>query len=193
MHGAGGGIYANEDKKYIFDLVGMNNGFNMQILDILCEKMKKINIYIWCSIKQVPKLLNYFINKKCNYTILTWHKTNPVPACANKYLSDTEFCIHFREKGVKILGNFSTKKTYYISPLNVNDKKKYKHPTIKPLNIIENLIINSSQENDIVLDCFMGSGTTGVACKRLNRNFIGIEIDEKYFEIAKKRIEEVEK
>lgn len=73
----------------------------------------------------------------------------------------------------------------------MEDKKLYKHPTIKPLNIIENLVINSSNENDVVLDCFMGSGTTGVACKKLNRKFIGIEIDEKYFEIAKNRIEEV--
>ena len=46
-----------------------------------------------------------------------------------------------------------------------------------------------SNENDTVLDCFMGSGTTGVACKELNRNFIGIELDEKYFEISKERIE----
>lgn len=64
----------------------------------------------------------------------------------------------------------------------------YKHPTIKPLDIIKNLIINSSQEGDTVLDCFMGSGTTGVACKELNRNFIGMEINEEYYQIAKDRI-----
>ena len=66
--------------------------------------------------------------------------------------------------------------------------KIYKHPTIKPLNIIENLIINSSNENDIVLDCFCGSGTTGVACKELNRKFIGIEIDREYHKIAVDRL-----
>ena len=53
---------------------------------------------------------------------------------------------------------------------------------------LKNLVINSSKEGDTVLDCFMGSGTTGVACKELNRNFIGIEIDEKYFKIAQERI-----
>lgn len=83
-------------------------------------------------------------------------------------------------------------KKYYITPTNKEDKKLYKHPTIKPLNIIKNLIINSSQENDTVLDCFMGSGTTGVACKELNRNFIGIELDENYFNISKERIEKAE-
>lgn len=99
----------------------------------------------------------------------------------------------FREKGVKLYGNYDTLKTYYITPTNKEDKEKYHHPTIKPLNIIENLIINSSKENEVVLDCFMGSGTTGVACQKLNRNFIGMEIDENYFKIAKERIESYEK
>lgn len=54
--------------------------------------------------------------------------------------------------------------------------------------MIENMIENSTNEGDIVLDPFMGSGTTGVACKKLNRNFIGIEIDDKYFNIANERI-----
>lgn len=120
--------------------------------------------------------------------LLTWHKTNPVPTCCNKYLSDTEYILFFREKGVKINGTYETKKKYYVSQTNKEDKKIYNHPTIKPLAIIENLIINSSQENDVILDCFMGTGTTGVACKRLKRNFIGIEIDKEYFKTAEKRI-----
>jgi site-specific DNA-methyltransferase (adenine-specific) len=72
----------------------------------------------------------------------------------------------------------------------VTDKKYFEHPTIKPLNIIENLILNSSKENDIILDPFMGSGTTGVACKKHKRDFIGIELDHHFFEIAKNRINE---
>ena len=62
------------------------------------------------------------------------------------------------------------------------------HPTQKPLALLENLVQTHSNENDIVLDFTMGSGTTGVACVRNNRKFIGIERDEKYFEIAEKRI-----
>ena len=77
-------------------------------------------------------------------------------------------------------------------PTNKADKKKYNHPTVKPLEIIENLVINSSQENEIVLDPFMGSGTTDEASIRNNRKFIGIEIDETYLNTAKKRIREVE-
>lgn len=66
-----------------------------------------------------------------------------------------------------------------------------KHRTEKPVALLEYLIKTYTNENDIVLDNCMGSGTTGVACKNLNRNFIGIELDEKYFEIAKERINEV--
>jgi DNA modification methylase len=62
------------------------------------------------------------------------------------------------------------------------------HPTQKPLDIISKMIKNSTKENDMVLDCFLGSGTTAVACKQLNRNYIGIEISEKYCEIARQRL-----
>ena len=63
------------------------------------------------------------------------------------------------------------------------------HVCEKPLDIIKRIIRTSSKKNDVVLDCFMGSGTTGVACEQLERNFIGCEIDKKYFQIAKNRIE----
>lgn len=63
------------------------------------------------------------------------------------------------------------------------------HPTQKPVTLCEYLIKTYTNEGDLVLDNCMGSGTTGVACKNLNRNFIGIELDKNYFEIAKKRIE----
>lgn len=185
----GAGLYKQADKQYVKELNDIKDGFSEIVLEELCRVMKKINIYIFCSQKQIPILLDYFVkNKKCNWNLITWHKTNPIPACGNKYLSDTEYCLFFREKGVKLYGEFKTKFTYYVTPLNTKDKKIYKHPTIKPLDIIENLIINSSLENDIVLDCFMGSGTTGVACRELNRNFIGIELDENYYKIACERI-----
>ena len=186
--GKGGGAFGN--LKAFSEIQFISNGFSNEVLDELCRVMKKINCYFFCSQKQIIPLLDYFVkDKKCNYNLLTWHKTNPVPACNNKYLSDTEYCLFFRESGVKILGSFETKKTYYVTPLNIKDKQKYNHPTVKPLEIIQNLIVNSSNEGDVVLDPFVGSGTTGVACKNLNRNFIGIELDKNYFEIAKKRID----
>ena len=92
---------------------------------------------------------------------------------------------------MRIYGKFSTKFTYYVTPKNVKDKRLHNHPTIKPLDIIQNLVVNSSQEDDIILDHFLGSGTTAVACLNTNRKFIRIELDNTYFEVAKKRIEEV--
>lgn len=79
------------------------------------------------------------------------------------------------------------------NPLSIlsyaRDGSKF-HPTQKPVALCEYLIRTYTNENDTVLDNCMGSGTTGVACKNLNRNFIGIEIGENYFNIAKERIGE---
>ena len=69
-------------------------------------------------------------------------------------------------------------------------KEKTVHPTQKPTDLLEYLIKTYTNENDIVLDNCMGSGTTGVACMNTNRKFIGIELDNNYFDIASKRIEE---
>lgn len=74
------------------------------------------------------------------------------------------------------------------SVMNYEIAPKKGHLTPKPVELLEYLIRTSSNENDIVLDCFMGSGSTGVACKNTNRKFIGIELDDKYFEISKERI-----
>ncbi len=188
---SGGGLYTQADKQYVKELNSMKDGFSEDVLDELCRIMKKINIYFFCSQKQIIPLLDYFVKKKkCNWNLLTWHKTNPIPACGNKYLTDTEFILFFREKGVKVYGNYNTKFTYYVTPLNQKDKKKYGHPTIKPQEILLNLVANSSQEGDTVCDPFMGSGSTGVACKNLNRDFIGIEVDNNWYQIAQNRINE---
>lgn len=96
--------------------------------------------------------------------------------------------------GFKCIGEGKEyKKTYdYKQPTTLIEFDKIRkgsvHPTQKPVPLIEYLIKTYTNENELVLDFTMGSGTTGVACKNLNRNFIGIELDEKYFNIAKERI-----
>ena len=134
--------------------------------------------------------MKYFIDEKgCRFNILTWNKTNPTPATNGTYLPDIEYCLVFKENGTpKYNDGYELKSKWYISPINKKDKDLYKHPTIKPLDLVKRHILHSSNEGDTILDCFMGSGTTGVACKELNRNFIGIELDDEYFEIAEKRI-----
>lgn len=90
-------------------------------------------------------------------------------------------------------GNIVNKERIDFNIININvGGKNYGHPAVFPIDIPIFHIKTWSNENDTVLDCFMGSGTTGVASKKLNRNFIGIEIDEKYFNIAKDRIETIE-
>ena len=123
----GAGMYKQADKQYVKELNGMKDGFSEEVLDELCRVMKKINIYFFCSQKQIIPLLDYFVKKKkCNWNILSWHKTNPIPACGNKYLTDTEFILFFREKGVKVYGSFDTKRTWYATPLNQSDKKNFR-------------------------------------------------------------------
>lgn len=173
---------------YKNELESLSEGISDDVLVELCRVMKKINIYIFCSKAQIPQMLDFFLSKNCNWQIITWHKTNAIPACGNSYMPDTEYCLFFREKGVFVGGSPKTKATYYITPTNKGDKLKYKHPTIKPLHIIKNFIINSSTEGDIVLDPYIGSGTTAVAAKELKRHYIGIEKEEKYCKIANERL-----
>lgn len=185
----GGGALGTKYKEHFSQLNKLTHGVTNELLDMLVDKMKKINIYIYCNKIQVPKYLKYFVEqRKVFFDILTWHKTNPIPTVNNKYLTDTEYILFFREKGVKVYGDYTTKKTYYLTPLNTKDKKLYNHPTVKPVDQISNFIINSSNKGELVLDPFMGSGTVGVACSRLDRKFIGIEIDEQYFKTADDRI-----
>ena len=173
---------------YKKELETLSNGISDDVLHELCRVMKKINIYIFCSKAQIPQMLNFFLPRKCNWQIISWHKTNPIPSCGNSYMPDTEFCLFFRGKGVFVAGTPKTKATYYITPTNREDKQKYGHPTPKPIHIIKNFIINSSKEDDIVLDPYVGSGTTAVAAKELKRHFIGIDKEEKYCNIAIERL-----
>lgn len=186
--GGRGGAFGTDKRDYHKEVKTLSDGISNDILDELIRVLKKINIYIWCNKNQLNQFINYFENKGCTTDLLAWHKTNPVPTCNNKYLSDTEYILYFRQGGVPMYGSYETKRKYYVTPTNKEDKQKYKHPTIKPLGIIENLVINSSKENDIVLDCFSGSGTTCVAAKKLNRRFIGMEINPEYYKISLDRL-----
>ncbi len=86
-----------------------------------------------------------------------------------------------------------TTKRFPFNTIEINTDKKRVHPTQKPIKLMEYLVLTYTNENETVLDFTMGSGTTGMAAKNLNRNFIGIERDEKYFKIAEKRIKETNK
>lgn len=118
---------------------------------------------------------------------LIWDKGNKI--MGQYYMSQFEYILFFRKgKGVKI-NNCGT--SDILSVPNIKTKGldgKNLHDTEKPVALMEILIANSSKKNDIVLDPFMGIGTTCIATKNLKRDFIGIELDNTYFNIAKERL-----
>lgn len=171
--------------------IHLTGGYNYNLLDELVRVMKRINIYIWCNKSQLQMYFDYFVkNLECNFEILVWNKTNPLPTYHNTYLSDKEYCLYFKKKGYCNPQNYEDARTVFLSSTNIKDKRKYGHPTIKPLDFIRKIIRNSSKENDVILDCFIGSGTTAVACIYEKRNYIGFEINKNYYDIAIKRIKE---
>lgn len=114
--------------------------------------------------------------------LLVWNKGNVTPN--RYYMQKAEFILFLKKGKSKSIKNMGDSNIFEIP--NIIGTKV--HPTEKPVPLLEKLIANSSNEGDVVIDPFMGSGSTGVACKNLNRNFIGIELDEKYFEIAQERL-----
>lgn len=170
----------------------INNGIDYAILDEFIRILKNINCFIWCSKQQIPYILNYFIDKNCFFEILTWNKLNCSPLTNNTWLPDIEYCLYFRESGIKLNDGYELKSKWYSSPINKRDKDKFSHPTIKPIELVKRHLLHTTQPNDIVLDCFMGSGTTCVACKDIGRKYIGFEIEEKWFNIAKDRLNNID-
>lgn len=114
--------------------------------------------------------------------ILIWDKGNCTPN--RYYLNSYEMILMLRKGKARNINNMGTKNILRVPNLI----KSKVHPTEKPVELMKVMIENSSQVGDTVLDCFMGSGSTGVAAHKTNRNFIGIELDKNYFQIAKDRI-----
>lgn len=188
----GAGAFGRANRDYHQAIDHLQTGISDEMLRECLRVCKVPNMYIFCSKDQLPQLLNFAVDNGLAFDLLTWHKTNPVPTCNNKYLSDTEYIV-FMRKGAKLFGSYETKHKYYISKTNVEDKKLYDHPTPKPLPLISMLIENSSEEGQTVLDPYMGSGTTAVAALRLRRRFLGFEICQKYFDKAQERISEAKR
>ena len=158
--------------------------------DIYWQKEKPINpLQLKKRFGKVVENICVFYKKQCTYnpqkTIHTGGDKSNIPkSCLG------ELCSGNKLKGIPYVDDGTR---YPLQVLKINrDNLFYRlHPTQKPLALMEYLVKTFTNEGDTVLDFTMGSGTTGVACKNLNRNFIGIELDENYFNIAKERIENV--
>lgn len=151
--------------------------------------MKNINIYFWCNKKQIIDYLDFWVKGQgCKYDILFWKKSNPMPTYNKKYMTDVEYCLYFHKNAYLQPECYDDASLCFFGGINIKDKNDFGHPTIKPIEMMERLVRNSSKVGDVVLDPFMGSGTTGAAAIKNNRSFIGFEIDDHFFEIAEKRI-----
>ena len=145
------------------------------------------HIYIMTNTLNLTNYLNIINDVGFKlHNLLVWNKNNTTP---NRwYMKNCEYVIFARKGFAKSINNPSSQTVHNFD--NIIGNKQ--HPTEKPVDLMKFYVGNSSNIGDTVLDPFMGSGSTGVACKELGRNFIGVELDEQYFDIAESRIDNVE-
>lgn len=143
------------------------------------------HFYVMCNDKHLKNMISEGENVGFQLlNVLVWNKGMHTPL--RYYLKNIEFVILFRKGKAKPINNMGSK-----ALLDFKGIKGKEHPSEKPVELFEHFILNSSKENDIVLDCFIGSGTTAVASIKNKRNFIGFEIDDEYFDMANKRLENI--
>ena len=166
--------------------------FNLQEFLIEVYRVTKGTIVVFCGQHQFSEIKNFFQEKqdknKGTVRQLVWRKTNPSPMNGQHiYLSGIENAVWFKKRGGVF--NANCKNTAFDYPCG----RSKLHPTEKNHDLLKELILDNSNEGDIVFDPCMGSGSHGLVAIENNRHFIGIELDEGYFNIAKKRIEEAQK
>lgn len=146
-------------------------------------KVVKSNFLIFCGTEQVSDIRKFFVEKGMTTRLLIWEKTNPSPMNGETvYLSGIECCVYAKAKGEGVFNAFC-KNTVFRYPCGKNDI----HPTIKPIALWYELLRDNTNEGQIVLDTCMGSWTTAVACHKLNRKWIGFELNKGYYEKGKQR------
>lgn len=186
IHGGGAGFM--KDRKLLNKHISyIGYGFDFDTYFSEYERVLKVmNAVIFCSNKQVSKTMNWFENKGYSVTLLVWKKPNPIPLGNGKYIGDTEFMIYVRGKGATF-NNIGYKDQLRVFEYNVPSTAERIHPTEKPIDMLRRLLLIHTNENDVVLDTFAGSFTTGLACHKENRKCIASEIDEKMFMLANTR------
>lgn len=131
-----------------------------------------------------PIMQKYFNIKNLIVWDYEWIKAG------SHYRFSHEFIIYAIQGDVKRKFSASERDVWRIRPINYTSKEKL-HNAQKPIELVQKMIMNSSNEGDVILDTFMGSGTTAIACIENNRNYIGFEIDENYYQTALRRIEDL--
>ena len=159
------------------------------------EKILERNgsMIVFCSYRHISFIIKTMEENNLDVKdVIIWKKSNPMPRNINRrYVQDMEFAIWAVKKGAKWVFNKDEKQPYMRSMFEtstVSGKEKVNHPTQKSLKLMQNLIKTHTNENEVILDPFMGSGSTGLAALLLGRKFIGIELDKKYFNLSAERL-----
>lgn len=187
-HSGLGGIFktkVGEDKKLNGKLFEHNE---VDVNDYAGELYRVLkpdsHCYIMTNDRNLQNFMNVFTNIGFNFCkLLIWDKQNKITN--QYYMNQVEYILFMYKGRNKQINNCGT--SNLISVNNVKNKT-HNHPTEKPVELMEILIKNSTNEGDLVLDPFVGVGATALACQNLNRNFIGCEIDKKYYDTAMKRL-----
>jgi len=171
----------------------------------LCRKVMKNNATIWVSGTMHIIYIVGFAMQELGFKILNdivWYKKNPPPNISCRYFTHSTEIILWAKKDSKSKHYFNyelmkklnygrqMKNLWEILPPSTEEKKFGKHPTQKPLALLDRIIKASTKENDLILDPFCGSSTTGVAAVLNNRKYVGIDNNIEYLEISKKRLED---
>ena len=181
--------YKSNYRKEKYEKISNDN--DLSFLDDFFQKCDKLlkddtHIYCFCSWHHIDKFKIAFEKYFTLKNVIVWEKNNTSMGDLKGSYAPKHELILFGHKGRRLRNG---KRLPDVLQANRTGNKL--HPTQKPVSLLQIFIYQSSNENEIILDPFMGSGSTGVACLNTNRKFIGIELDEKYFNIAKNRLENI--
>jgi len=172
------------------NFVDINNDYLKLNIDVITELLRVTKKHIFYNIqanyynrKDVYKLIGYFSENIVDIHI--WEKSNPMPAGGNNITNAIEYFIILGDESLKS----NTTYTKNILTTGVNSEMPKDHKAVMKLDVAEYFISNFTQQNDIILDCFFGYGTTAIACHNYNRKVIGCEIDTEYYNKAIERIQ----
>jgi site-specific DNA-methyltransferase (adenine-specific) len=184
----------------------LNHEFNLEWLR-RCQRVLKPNGTIWVTGTQHVIFSVGFAMQQLGFKILndiTWEKPNPPPNLSCRYFTHSTETVLWAAKSEKskhtfnyklmreIAGGKQMKSVWTMTAPKNGEKALGKHPTQKPVALVERCLLACTKENDLVLDPFLGSGTTAVAAAKLKRGFVGIELEQKHLQVAKRRLQKAQ-
>jgi site-specific DNA-methyltransferase (adenine-specific) len=178
------GVSSNARKGSQFEGFIIEPYFRDWIIEIKRVLRDTGSAYVFCDWRTYTALFRAFCNQMQIANCIVWDYGWIKAGLDYRYTH--EFIIYLRKENAPRIKNRSLSDVWRIKPINFTVERN--HNAEKPIDVIRTMLINSTEEGQLVLDPFIGSGTTAVACKQLNRNFIGFEINPEYIKIAEERL-----